>query len=570
MILATDGLVIRLVFDPTEGTTEIEDVDFFDYDISNGYIYPSEAAAQKAYSNTSPLQPAVIEGDKIYLGTRNSDGSIVKTSTKITDISISSQKLNGAVENYYFPTGTQSETGDPNIFEGGNGILAQQQWYALTYQQGINSNPIPEGTVLYAFGNRNAQTGLGELDWNSTNTVGQPFSARLNMYNNNNALGSTSPNLKGATFNLVAESIEVDDDGKNPLVEWKEGIVAPSVFDIDDTSQPGLTVYSKDRGSTDYFPLEFNRTGGTYVLENVQHYKKHNNGNYVQQNNAATNLSVIESVSSSHLNILSNDFWPMDSAPSYGTDGHDLMFGNNTVYAQENPNQSLALAVGSRTLNSENITGWPLPESDDGINHNSYFGMTAQIPFSMEEGYAAPLNYFFYGDDDLFVFLSRCTRDENGNVATIDSSTTKLVADIGGVHSSIGSYVNLWNFIDSENREVIQTITSEESENGLPEVVYAYKTNRSSDTQSRETAPEVEEVPYDDYVLSVFYTERGASGSSCYMRFSVPFQGLASVGRSQDGEIRIGKEVETAATAQTENEEDSTQYIFELDLLNAN
>ena len=53
-----------------------------------------------------------------------------------------------------------------------------------------------------------------------------------------------------------------------------------------------------------------------------------------------------------------------------------------------------------------------------------------------------------------------------------------MILDIGGVHSSVGEYVNLWDYIDSET-------TSE-------------------------------------HKLSFFYLERGASGSTCWMNFSIP------------------------------------------------
>lgn len=48
------------------------------------------------------------------------------------------------------------------------------------------------------------------------------------------------------------------------------------------------------------------------------------------------------------------------------------------------------------------------------------------------------IEYLFYGDDDMWVFL----KDSKGN--------QNLVCDIGGVHSSVGEIVNLWDWINPE------------------------------------------------------------------------------------------------------------------------
>lgn len=54
----------------------------------------------------------------------------------------------------------------------------------------------------------------------------------------------------------------------------------------------------------------------------------------------------------------------------------------------------------------------------------------------------------------------------------------RLVCDIGGVHSAVGEYVNLWDYLTP----------------GQPGT----------------------------HTLTFFYTERGASGSTCYMNFTRP------------------------------------------------
>ena len=90
--------------------------------------------------------------------------------------------------------------------------------------------------------------------------------------------------------------------------------------------------------------------------------------------------------------------------------------------------------------------------------------MRFAIKFTLQPDYIGTLDYCFFGDDDMFVFLDG-----------------KQILDIGGVHSSVGEYVDLWDYIEKDGRT------------------------------------EVEE-----HVLSFFYLERGASGSTCWMRFTIP------------------------------------------------
>ena len=136
-----------------------------------------------------------------------------------------------------------------------------------------------------------------------------------------------------------------------------------------------------------------------------------------------------------------------------------------------------------------------MPVSDDGKAHNSYFGLNFAVQFELTEDYVGPLDYVFFGDDDMWVFLSKI--DENGN-----TGEGQLVCDIGGVHSSVGEYVNLWDYIQG-----------------------------GADGHADGT-----------YVLSFFYTERGASGSTCYMRFTLP--SVSSVPPDlSTGMLEISKEV---------------------------
>ena len=112
-----------------------------------------------------------------------------------------------------------------------------------------------------------------------------------------------------------------------------------------------------------------------------------------------------------------------------------------------------------------------LPVADDGKDHNCFFGMFYEVEFELSEEYVGPLEYLFYGDDDMWVFL--------------DNET--LVCDIGGVHSSVGEYVDLWDYLGE-----------------------------------RDADGNIIKKKAGKHTLKFFYTERGASGSSCWMQFTLP------------------------------------------------
>lgn len=186
--------------------------------------------------------------------------------------------------------------------------------------------------------------------------------------------------------------------------------------------------------------------------------------------------------------MYSNDFWPMDGNATHGTDGHDLKFGDGQGKMSDGVNEK------------------PTPDADyDGVLHNAYFGMQFDFEFTIPEGYTGPLDYCFFGDDDLWLFLN-----------------DQLICDIGGVHSSVGEYVNLRDYIP-------------EGTSGT-------------------------------YQLHLYFTERGASGSTCWMQFTLP--GLRSVPidvppGEESGRLRIEKKVEGLVSADTD-------FNFSLELRGSN
>lgn len=310
-------------------------------------------------------------------------------------------------------------------------------WDETNGSHGINSSSNYTGSgAKLAFGNANTGMGLENESWNG-NT--------LNQYNHSGG------GLLGCTFGLVTG---LDSEGH---IVYANGVDAPNLFD--DGTATGKSYY------TDW-SLGFNRVGDTYTLSSV-------NG---------ANLDGLEYFNNPqtpgkdpYTHIWTNNFWPMDGRP--GKDGLTGYYNDRGEYSGYDGNKLF-------------------PVSDDGQDHNNMFGMQYTLEFELTEDYVGPLEYYFFGDDDMWVFLDG-----------------RLVCDIGGVHSSVGAYVNLWDYIAKGDAG--------------------------------------------KHTLKFYYTERGLSGSTCYMQFTLP--SVSSVTPDyQNGQLKVAKVVQGAAADKNE--------VFEFDI----
>lgn len=303
-------------------------------------------------------------------------------------------------------------------------------WDAANGTHGINSGSNYTGSgAKLAFGNANTGTSLQNESWNG-NT--------LNQYNH------SGNGLLGCTFGLVTGL-----DGSGHIV-YANGVDAPKLFD--DGSATGKSTY------TDW-SLGFNRAGDTYTLSSV-------NGAGLEGLEYFNNPQTPGKDPYTH--IWTNNFWPMDGRPGkdgltgkYDDRGDYVGYGGNNMY----------------------------PISDDGLAHNNMFGMQYTVEFELTEDYVGPLEYYFFGDDDMWVFLDG-----------------RLVCDIGGVHSSVGAYVNLWDYIAKGDAG--------------------------------------------KHTLKFYYTERGLSGSTCYMQFTLPSVSSGTP-QYQNGQLKVQKQVVGTADPDT-------------------
>lgn len=258
----------------------------------------------------------------------------------------------------------------------------------------------------------------------------------------------------GCTFGLA-------DSLKDEKIVYNEWLVAPDLFN--EGTANGKTIYTNDSS------LTFSRVGDTYTLSAATV------GGVGTINDLQYLFNPSPNGTTTYSSIFTNDFWPLDGAAN----GTDPLFGKDTpdFYGYD------ADAQGKDTskTNVWKETAGRLPGSDDGNNHNCFFGMQYAVKFTLTADYVGPLEYYFFGDDDMWVFLD-----------------DKLVCDIGGVHSSVGEYVNLWDYLRKDGRTESETHT-----------------------------------------LTFFYTERGASGSTCYMNFTLPsVSGVNIEQKTSDLEVR--------------------------------
>lgn len=356
-------------------------------------------------------------------------------------------------------------------------VSTQEEWeathystYMHTYHSGINSDDNYTGTGKhFAFGNANTRTGYG------TET--------RDGYNFNSAnRGKAAPN--NVHFHLCHFGIVKGLD-ENGHIIYDSEISVPNLFD--EGPAIGKTVYSD-------YKLNFIRRGDQYILSSIGGLEDYASGleNFGHP-------GIYDGIQNKTV-IWSNNFWPMDGVPSYGTDDHDPKFGRTGGPTRQSP-----------VLPNASSGGKAMPYSDDALDHNAYFGMQYTMEFTLTPDYVGPLEYTFFGDDDLWVFLDG-----------------QLVCDIGGVHQSTGAFVNLRDYLSEEDSG--------------------------------------------DHQLKVYYLERGASGSTCWMRFNLPHMRVTTDEEVEfPGSLKIEKFAEGKETDQefeftvslTLNDEDGVELADE-------
>ena len=159
-------------------------------------------------------------------------------------------------------------------------------------------------------------------------------------------------------------------------LKYANGITAPDLF-----SQKAVTGKNIIPGDNS---MVFARTGDNYALSYTS----------VQGKKTQTNLNrlVYEA------GAWNNNFWPLDASDRVNIPG------------KKDPDFGLPFAStpvpGVNELNYWGTGTWEvMPQSDDNKVHNSYFGLAFDVEFTLDEEYVGPMNYLFFGDDDMWVYL---------------------------------------------------------------------------------------------------------------------------------------------------------------------
>lgn len=322
---------------------------------------------------------------------------------------------------------------------------------------GLEDDP-PVSSAVIGFGNGSSLTGL-QCETYQGEYVNQ----------GNSGTTGTKATVGGAVYGLVSG---LESDG---TIRYSDGIVVSDLF-----NEPARTGVDQD-GKQVYgdTTLRFKQMGDTYTLQGISVVDTYSEASGLPPEWTLEHLDSFTAIVkgwSTKKWVWSNQFWPMDGVDEWSHTGGSAGGPGTPCDVWE------YMADGNWTWREDRAN--VLVNNDDGQSHNCLFGMYYTVDFELTSDYRGPLEYLFFGDDDMWVFLSELDPTDNTLKAWPDGSYGKLICDIGGVHSSIGQYVNLWDHVYMEP-------------------------DGASPSAKR-------------YRLSFFYTERGLSGSTCYMQFTLP------------------------------------------------
>lgn len=256
------------------------------------------------------------------------------------------------------------------------------------------------------------------------------------------------------------EWINMTDHGDRETTGMVTGVNKDGPIYVDGITDPGLfndkTVPGKK--IIDGYQLSFNQEGDTYTLSSVKSPNE----------KVLDDLEMFQDIFDSldwqkkEKIIYSNNFWPLDKLNYKGI---DPKLGNGRACYITGKRYSTTDDKYLDYLDKTNKDSKVILQSDDNANHNWFFGMRYDFEFTIGD-YTGPLNYYFRGDDDFWLFVDG-----------------KLATDLGGIHSSVGKTLDLRGYLQKQEGTIDKN-----------------KTHR----------------------MTIIYAERGGSGSTCYMQFTIP------------------------------------------------
>ena len=253
--------------------------------------------------------------------------------------------------------------------------------------------------------------------------------SNLHLSNPTTYLNEINTDASGQKTGFVVRTGIVQNNlDANGNLQFTSGIYAPNLFGESSGRNMGVTPHSN-------YKLGFIQEGDTYTLSQV----------YKGGSSVLDNLQHIREITKNDdgYGVYANNFWPLDYENTT-----DPKFGGGEVANR------YGVAEDGFTF------GDPIGYSDDRAAHNWYFGMKYEFTFTLGD-YVGPLNFYFRGDDDFWLYVDGVKK-----------------IDLGGLHSSVGQYLNL-EYLRDEPADKEHTIT-------------------------------------------IYYMERGGYGSSCYIQFTLP------------------------------------------------
>ncbi|MCF0133154.1 MAG: hypothetical protein HUJ72_04745 [Blautia sp.] len=277
-------------------------------------------------------------------------------------------------------------------------------------------------------------------------------------------------------YGEVTTGIITGYDPETQYLKMSNGLVDPGVFK--DSGVKG-NIYLKD------YKLVFDLEGDKYTLSGVLN---------PQGDQVATVKK--EDVSKKYPNAVhdpdypqtSIDFFPLDELLTKGYTSAD---GQTKISA----NQFADWANNKSTYSGD---------SNNNV-HNDYFGMLYAMYFQVDE-YVGPLEYYFTGDDDLWVIMD-CGTDHE-----------KVVTDCGGVHQPVEERTDLWPYVMGIDKNATELAKYNQAKALDEDLV-------SKGEPAHYAADYIQNANFDRmkiHSITVLWMERGATDSNCYMEFTIP------------------------------------------------
>lgn len=429
----TEGYVLKEVWFGKDGTSENQS-DFLVLPVPS---MDGHADLSRVVLTNNPLHPGLskAEGGR-YLPDGDGNYTICVQDGDVVRLVFGTEELleyaGADVYDYDVSDGGYYESGD--FFHMGTKQPTSRQQdekgiiYVNAIEEGIHEDANYSGTgPKLAFGG----DGIG------TDLAGESFSDELDTLNVYNYKRQEETHGTGVTKGLAAG---VREDGS---LKWSDGIRHLDLF--------GRGAMD---GRTDYvdgeYSLVFRQDGFSRTLASVSH----------DGTETVTGLD----------RTMGSGFWILDGSPSSGTDGHDPLWGSSEGSIQY-------YRSGDRAPAS-------FAASEDGQDHDRFFGLAFTEGFTLSPGYTGALEFLGYSDDDLWVFAGQV--DGDGRVM---ADTVIQVADLGGVHDGAAYHCDLWDKIDR--------------------------------------------IPYggdaQDWRLFVYWLERDGVSADCYLNFTLPEPAITDV-----------------------------------------